>query len=212
MPRTRKGDDFHKLVECLERALNGSDNVEIDSPRFLPDKVTGKLREHDVVLTYKQPNRTVLVAIECRDRSRKIDVGQIEAFHTKCRDTGIDKGVIVCSKGFFAPALEKAKHYNIDCLLLEEVKKLDWCLLTSVSNYSREIGRAHIEFSISEENLVNLELFKDIRLFQKLATGVIEEITPENFGNFVTNAFSQVPLEYTPLDKESITIRRGYSI
>lgn len=44
---------------------------------------------------------------------------EIEAFAAKCRDTGIDRAVIVSSNGFTETALTKAKHENVRCHLLQ---------------------------------------------------------------------------------------------
>jgi hypothetical protein len=63
----RKGEDFHRLVEYLERAVVDHSNLEIESPKYLTDKVTGERREHDIVLTQRSPQREIVTAIECRD-------------------------------------------------------------------------------------------------------------------------------------------------
>ena len=75
------GKALERLVAQIEKTLVSND-VLVDSPKRLPDRVTGKLREHDVVLTFKQGNHTAMDAIECRDRSRPIGVPEVEAFHT----------------------------------------------------------------------------------------------------------------------------------
>src|SRR5687767_9925765 len=104
----RQGEDFHRLVEYLERAVSSHDGVTIESPKYLPDKITGERREHDIGLTYHAPHRQLIVAIECRDRSRRVSSGQVEEFRCKCLDTGVDKGIIVAARGFASPARTKA--------------------------------------------------------------------------------------------------------
>lgn len=153
----RQGDDFHRLVEHLERAVSGQEGVTIESPKYLPDKITGELREHDIVLTYHSPLRQLVVAIECRDRSRRVAVGQVEEFHTKCRDTGVNKGIIVASRGFGRPARMKATHYGIDCLTLAQVGQVDWCAQSKIVNtpqrpQARALGNQAASFS-SGQNL-----------------------------------------------------------
>jgi hypothetical protein len=49
----KKGLALEKLVAHLESALIGKDNLTITSPRRLRDVVTGRLREHDVILEIK---------------------------------------------------------------------------------------------------------------------------------------------------------------
>lgn len=50
----------------------------------------------------------------------------VEAFATKCRDTPVDKGVIVSPSGFSEPARVKAERVGIRCLDLERVEGFDW--------------------------------------------------------------------------------------
>ena len=82
----RQGMEFQKLVAYLERAVADQRNVTVESPKFIPDKVTGDLREHDVVITQRVPQRETTTAIECRDHRRPVTVDQVEAFHTKCEE------------------------------------------------------------------------------------------------------------------------------
>jgi len=114
--RSRPGKSLETLVSTLERILGGQANVSVESPVFLPDRITGQPREHDVLVTLKGSHHRTLIAIECRDRSRKITSNDIEGFWAKCQDTGIDQGIVVSPKGFAKPAIVKAAHRNIRCL------------------------------------------------------------------------------------------------
>ena len=50
------GQDLQRLVAAIEQAKAvGRMDMKIESPAYLKDKVTGRLREHDVLLTYN-PN------------------------------------------------------------------------------------------------------------------------------------------------------------
>ena len=62
----KTGKSLEKLVFVLEKALSANDNVRIESPKKFRDKVTGQLREYDVVLTIKEKHHEVTVAIELR--------------------------------------------------------------------------------------------------------------------------------------------------
>lgn len=203
---TRQGEDLHKLVEFLERSLLGREGVTIEAPKFFKDKITGDSREHDVVLTYKDRHRELVVAIECRDRSRKVGVPQIEEFYTKCRDTGIDKGVIVSSKGFAKTALTKATHYNIDCLLLEQAENLDWCTARYFSHYSRGVTDSRVAVFPLDDSLLKLKMFEDLRLFHILANEGVEEITAASSQNFINNIFNNLTPEQAPPEDNLVNI------
>ena len=138
-PDARKGDSLHRLVHTIEQAISGSPEVQVESPKRVPDKDTGKPREHDVVLTFRRHHHEIAVAIECRDRTRKIGVPEVEAFHAKCLRTGIDRGVMVSSLGFAGSAITKAASYNIGCLELKDVAQFDWCLVPVVEVLRRNV-------------------------------------------------------------------------
>lgn len=128
----RKGRSLEILISHLERHLHENSDVTIESPKFLVDRTTGKKREHDVVLTFKHENHDLIVAIECRDRKSKVDSSHIEAFGAKCRDTGVNKGVIVTSNEFTKPALEKAKHLNISCFDISQATSFEWLSIAGI--------------------------------------------------------------------------------
>lgn len=132
MAKEKKGKALESLVSSLEKALAENPNVIVHSPMRLPDRTTGKLREHDVVLELKEGHHSLLIAIECRDRSRPIGVPQVEAFWAKCQDTGISQGVIVSTTGFYNTSRTKADHLGIRCLDIEEVENFEWLLAPGI--------------------------------------------------------------------------------
>jgi len=129
----RPGEDLQRLVHVIESATAGMKNVKVTSPMRLRDKDSGRLREHDVVIRFSQGHHEVVIALECRDRSRKVGVEEVEAFRTKCEATSVPIGIIVSSKGFAATAVTKAKRHNIGCLSLDEVEQFNWCLTPGVT-------------------------------------------------------------------------------
>jgi predicted helicase len=135
----KPGEQLQRLVETLERVINNASNVKIESPKRLTDKDTGRLREHDVVLNFSMQHHDMIVALECRDRSRKVGVPEIEAFKNKCDRTGVHKGVVVSSIGFTNTALLKSKMMGIDCFVLNEIERFDWCQAPGLESRSREI-------------------------------------------------------------------------
>jgi Restriction endonuclease len=146
----RQGEEFHRLVEVLERAVVDHPNVTVESPKFLTDKVTGELREHDIVLTQRSPQRTTITAIECRDRSRRVGVNQVEEFRAKCEHTGVNKPVIVSRLGFFKTALKKAAHYGIDCLTFSQVESVDWVHQSEVAIRERNVVHADMQIAAAD--------------------------------------------------------------
>lgn len=134
----RPGEALQRLVLYLERALSSSGAI-VESPKRSRDRTTGHLREHDVLISFREGARLFQVAIECRDRSRPVGVPQVEAFHRKCEDTGVDKAVIVSSSGFCASAQAKAAFLSVECLTLEEAVSVPWSIIPSLKVYHRDI-------------------------------------------------------------------------
>jgi hypothetical protein len=178
-------------VTILERTLAKSDNITIESPKILTDKVTGAPREHDVVLTIKPGHHEIVTAIECRDRSRKVTVNEVEAFHTKCNDTGVNQGIIVATRSFTKSARKKAMFHGIRCLDLESAAQFPWLGRGEVQTFSMSVENATFtvftdplstqpvgDFEILDETgaLVSSEVLKSNveKYMQPLANGLSE--------------------------------------
>lgn len=150
--KRKPGKSLEVVVAAIERALAGGPNIMVESPAHLPDRVTGGPREHDVVITVTGSHHKTIIAIECRDRSRKITVNDVEGFNAKCRDTKVDQGIIVSPKGFTKTALEKARHHNIRCLELSQVEAFNWLLAGGVKVRERRVLHTGITL-MPEKNL-----------------------------------------------------------
>jgi len=157
----RPGEDLQRLVQVIERASHDDGNVRVESPKRLPDKDTGQAREHDVVLTFRQRHHTFVMALECRDRSRKVGVPHVEAFYAKCQRTGIDRGLMVSSTGFTQTALEKAASYNIGCLSLDQAARLNWCSAPGIEMSHVHMIHVHLDVVPERQVGVDAKLYTD---------------------------------------------------
>lgn len=176
----RKGRKLETLVRALEDHCSNWVGAKVLSPAFLEDKVTGKRREHDVLIEMKQGHHNLKIAIECRDRKRPVGVPDIEAFGRKCEDTRINKGVIVSTSGFAQTAMKKAEQYGVKCLTLSEFEQFSWlsddaCLV----EYSRVYGEGTYTYVV-DGRWPDLDVSKCKAYFH---TG--EEITDKSILNFI---------------------------
>lgn len=142
----QQGRSLERLVHTLARSLSTHGGAKIEAPKRLIDSRTGKLREHDVVITVSEGLHSVVIAIECRDRSRPFGVPHLEAFRQKCLDTGVSRGVVVSPRGFRATARTKAQSYAIQCLDLDEVDGFDWLALSVLPVYAQRL--LHIDLTL----------------------------------------------------------------
>ena len=100
--------ELELLVTRIEGALAPA-GATIRSPDHIADIFTGELREVDVSIRHRVGSVTLLITIECRDRTRAEDVTWIEQLATKQTHIGAAHTIAVSSTGFSAPAM-KAAH------------------------------------------------------------------------------------------------------
>lgn len=152
----KDGKALELLVALIETAL-GTDGVKVETRKHLPDRITGKPREHDVLVTISRRHHKLRVAIECKDISRPITVQTVEAFHQKCQDTGIEQGAIVSTSGFASTAREKAAHYNIRCLDIRSANAFSWMLGSTFTFFTRRVDAHSWKFFPELEGIVSKE-------------------------------------------------------
>lgn len=131
------GLDLQRLIALIENAAAQAPHTTVKSPQRLVDKDTGKLREHDVVVTYTKDHHVLVTAIECRDRSRKVGVPEVEAFHAKCMKTGVHRGIIVSGKGFCKSAITKANKLAVGCMSISSAQSFNWCGMSHMTRHTR---------------------------------------------------------------------------
>lgn len=184
-PRETPGQALQKLVETIERVVNARPEIRIESPKRLRDKDTGRWREHDVVLTFKFEHHEMVTALECKDRSRKIGVPDVEAFRAKCLRTGIDRGIMVSSLGFTKSAIEKANAQNIGCLTLSEAPGFDWCMMPGVECHTANLQHTHLMVDADGEQGKPYRLFEndgsevDQAALQRIGLHLLAQVSAE---------------------------------
>ncbi|QQO20612.1 restriction endonuclease [Bradyrhizobium diazoefficiens] len=148
LSRERPGQRFHNFVAILERMFAHQDGVAVASSLRVPDKDTGRLREHDVVIIRRTHHGPNLTAIECRDQGRKVGVPQIEAFAKKCEKTGIHHGIVVAANGFTSTARTKARALNLTCMELADAESFEWIgtvtIIGQFYNFTAVEGRVRV--------------------------------------------------------------------
>jgi|GEM_PF-808162 len=187
----KPGRSLEKLIAYLERKLAAAGTGSVESPKLLLDKSTGRLREHDVVITLKSGHHSILIAVECRDRSRPVGVPQLEAFAKKCSETFIDKGVIVSPCGFTSTALIKSKALGIKCLSLDQVDVFPW-IVGDLKLKQFHTSYKHIDITIIPENVFESKP----TAFDLLIAGG-ETITTEHIRNSIFNAIIENKREHS---------------
>jgi hypothetical protein len=142
----RPGQSFQDLVAAIERAITGENGVTMETNVRVRD-ADDDLREHDILLTHTEGLRVTKTAVECKDHGRKIGKPELEAFRSKCQDTGIHKGVMVSSSGFAESALRASRRTNVQCLELAKVETFPW------------VGQSAFHVSCRDFSSIDVEVF-----------------------------------------------------
>lgn len=184
----KTGKTLERVVANVEKVLGNDGAVSVERRKKLRDKTTGRLREHDVLIRVRHSHHEIVIALECRDRSRKVTVEQIEGFKAKCDHTGVDCGGIVSPKGFTAGALLKAQHLGIRCLQFNEVSAFRWLLMPGILCMTQRILSTHFRF-----NLLSPPQDKPTEL--AILSSNDEEVTTANLAPFVHQRFTDLSQE-----------------
>lgn len=109
----KQTNDFQQLIAMVVELLE--DGAVVEESREFPDPDTGVMREVDVyaLIRGKANGREITVAVECVDRSRKMDVTWVEGMFGKHNVLQVaDVVLLVSAKGFYHSAEIKAKRFG----------------------------------------------------------------------------------------------------
>lgn len=120
----KSGKEFERLVEVLELLSATDARVEFDAR--VQDRFTLTARQIDVAVWVPTHHGELLIAIECKDHSRRVGVGIVEQVSQKGADIGADRLVIVSREGFTEEARAKARQLNIQLLRVTELDDDAW--------------------------------------------------------------------------------------
>ncbi len=176
---------FEKLIADIQTQLVPDGEVEHDV------KIEGKsgaLRQCDVVVRHKIGLCPILVVFECKDNTKPVDVGMVDAFVGKLDDVAASKGVLVSTSGFQSGARRRAAKANILLLSHREATDADWKAL------------------LGEHSWITLDMrgFEDTHAMARLESGTHRRLAPHEqlvlagqqitVQEFVNDCHDQVPL------------------
>ena len=100
---------------------------------MLVDRVSGELREVDILVGAVAGGYKVQLGIEVISWARPADTPWVEKMRAKHENLSTDKLVLVSEGGFYKPARRKAEFYGIEVLTLEEASEADWPLIAKLT-------------------------------------------------------------------------------
>lgn len=162
---------FQRLVTLLTATLAG--HAKVTESAMLPDRVTGELREVDVLVTSTAASYQVNLGLEVVAWRRPADTPWIERMHAKHENLPTDKLILVSESGFSGPALRKAKFYGIETLTVDEACEADWPLIAALE-----------ETGVFEVTTMNF----DVAAVCSFSDGTVEQLSVPSQASFPTPA------------------------
>lgn len=119
-----KWKKFEDIVAKIQRDL--APDAIVEQNKRLDGKNSECLREIDILIRKNIGQYEILVAMECKDYNKPVNVTQIEAFTKKIQDVGAHQGVMVSAKGFTKAALNLGKKEKIHLYKMIDCGNHDW--------------------------------------------------------------------------------------
>ncbi|MBQ8902161.1 MAG: restriction endonuclease [Bacilli bacterium] len=162
---TRKGRNFELAYKWLYEL--DKEKYRVVSPAMVYDKVTGRKREVDNLIEFKDSNDNLRkISVECRDRKNKEDVMWLEQLKTKREDLELDFIIAITTSKFTEGAIKKARYHGI---IIEEAEYLDKNLLDNVSKEFL-VDFFFLNFKVLDlKFIVGNKIISFKELFQKLS-------------------------------------------
>ncbi len=184
MQNPKKWRTFENIVSEVYRDF--SPEAVVKSPEKIKGK-SGRSREIDITIRQTVGTCEILIAIDCKDFSKKINIKKVEECIGLFDDIGAHQGVIVSAKGFTDSALKRVKDRNINLYTLIDSGNHDWKSNVKVKFliYIYTLTARQYIFSCANSNPLVLPLdgYDDIDIFSKerIFLGKLGDLFKENW-------------------------------
>ena len=114
----RRTNEFQRLVYLVKQ--QAAAGAAVTESKMLIDRLTGSEREVDVSVETSVAGHPLLIAIECCDHRRDVDVTWVEQMKCKHERLPTNALVLASRRGFTPEAVRLAEACGIETLFLEE--------------------------------------------------------------------------------------------
>lgn len=158
----KQGSSLEQLVKAIQTTIKDSPNTFVQTNVKIED-TNGIKREIDVLVEDSNTSPTTLIAFECKDYNKAVDVQIVDAVVGKFADIpSIQKKVIVANKGYSTSAKIKAAKHGIELRTLSKVP-LTQLLLNSTPILARRLDTVVLDIdflighsSSGKQSLINI--------------------------------------------------------
>ena len=118
--------DYQQLAAAIYRDLSPGAVVTHDD--HILGFTSGIKRQIDVSIRADLCGHAMLIVVQAKDLSRPADLNVVGEFKAVVDDVHASKGVLICSGGFTATAIEYAKGLSIDLCTVHEAASRKWSI------------------------------------------------------------------------------------
>lgn len=116
--------EFEAVIERLQRAFHPDAAIERNAR--LVGANSKRPRQIDIAIRQKFGPSAILVIVECKHWTRKIDVKAVEAFAGVKEDVGAHAAMMISAKGFTRGARNSAERKQINLYTFRDTTKEKW--------------------------------------------------------------------------------------
>lgn len=117
----KKWKGYEWLVTKIHHDQMNSINVEVKYNQRIRGKLSGQLRQVDILVREKHDNSDLVTIIDCKHHNGKVDIKGVEEFLGMCEDVQANNGILISKEGFTSGAIERV--CSRDDIKLETI---DW--------------------------------------------------------------------------------------
>jgi len=126
-PRWRR---FEKLVAQVQQEL--APNAVVTHDDKIRGHNSGQLRQVDITVKQRVGQYDILIAIDCKDYKRAVNLNEVEKFIGLITDIKANKGVMVAANGFSNTAKSVGEKAGLDLYRLIDTDTHDWQTYASI--------------------------------------------------------------------------------
>jgi hypothetical protein len=112
--------EYETFIYCVCRALGKPHGIIVYRNKAYTGRLSGREIRVDVSFEGQLLGARILGLVECKCYKSRVEVGDVEEFHSKLDDIGAHKGIMFTTVGYEAGAKKVAKGRGIALFILRE--------------------------------------------------------------------------------------------
>lgn len=178
----KRSNVFQTLIYQLQHHFSDANKYKIIESKELKNRITGKMREVDIVIESCVNDVPIMICFECTSQKRTVGSLWVEGMIGKHQNLEANQLVLVSNSGFSKPARKLAEHSSsVIALSMQEVEEADWTEFTKkfqdlvFSTFTLKLIDVNVNYS-KLDGVESPKGGKDSMVFHRVSDGL--EIGP----------------------------------